>query len=517
LARILSEKGWFNPVLPKSRKIINNPTFEELRSLVAEMPQSEMTNCRNYNVNTRITARSAESTFIVSDKDIGQKRISRKDYEQIEKLQDEYVAKKEMILIDGCIGPDADSQVGCQLLVDKENANIAAMQQQLYFSPTVKTNHELTVIDTPNLTIQGYPNDCLITVDLDTYTTRIIGSDYFGESKKGGLRMWNQYVYNTGGLGLHAGCKVYPDVNGKEKLVLIIGLSGTGKTTTTFRSQLNSLPVQDDFCALLPGGLVQATENGCFAKTYALERKNEPVIYDALTSPEAWLENVIVSQNGEIDFHDGSRTTNGRGTFGLGQIQHRLPANLPKVDTIILLNRNFNIIPAVAKLKPDQAAAYFMLGETTGTSAGGASEAGKFLRVPGTNPFFCQNQAFQGNRFYDLLESSTHVDVYLFNTGCIGGGEESSYAKKVSIKDSSTILENIMLDTISWKEEDRFGYFIAENIPGIDDKELLQPQKLYRRQNREGEYTTITEQIQKDRIKYMNQFGELYLGIKNAI
>ena len=29
-----------------------------------------------------------------------------------------------------------------------------------------------------------------------------------------------------------------------------------------------------------------------------------------------------------------------------------------------------------------------MLGETKGTSAGGASEAGKFLRVPGTNPFF---------------------------------------------------------------------------------------------------------------------------------
>jgi phosphoenolpyruvate carboxykinase (ATP) len=198
LARILSEKGWFNPVLPKSRKIINNPTFEELRSLVAEMPQSEMTNCRNYNVNTRITARSAESTFIVSDKDIGQKRISRKDYEQIEKLQDEYVAKKEMILIDGCIGPDADSQVGCRLLVDKENANIAAMQQQLYFSLAVKTNHELTVIDTPNLTIQGYPNDCLITVDLDTYTTRIIGSDYFGESKKGGLRMWNMSIIPVG-------------------------------------------------------------------------------------------------------------------------------------------------------------------------------------------------------------------------------------------------------------------------------------------------------------------------------
>ena len=41
-----------------------------------------------------------------------------------------------------------------------------------------------------------------------------------------------------------------------------------------------------------------------------------------------------------------------------------------------------------AKLSQEQAAAYFMLGETTGTSAGGAAEEGKFLRVPGTNPFF---------------------------------------------------------------------------------------------------------------------------------
>jgi hypothetical protein len=42
--------------------------------------------------------------------------------------------------------------------------------------------------------------------------------------------------------------------------------------------------------------------------------------------------------------------------------------------------------PAVAKLDQERAAAYFMLGETTGTSAGGASEAGKFLRVPRHEP-----------------------------------------------------------------------------------------------------------------------------------
>src|SRR5205823_13993053 len=95
--------------------------------------------------------------------------------------------------------------------------------------------------------------------------TRVFGSDYFGESKKGGLRMWNKIVYDRGGLALHAGCKAIP-VNGDEKVFLIIGLSGTGKTTTTFTTQNDSKPVQDDFVALMPGGTVYGTENGCFAK-----------------------------------------------------------------------------------------------------------------------------------------------------------------------------------------------------------------------------------------------------------
>ena len=274
-------------MIPNSKKIIKNPSNEELRSFVAEMPQSILTNHQNINVSTKVTARSAESTFFVSDKEFGQQCISHTENKKIAQMQDEYISQQEMVLIDGCIGPDADFQVGCRLLVEKKNANIAAMQQQLYFLPSIKPTHEMIVIDTPNLFAPGYPNNRIITVDLDTYTTRILGSDYFGESKKGGLRMWNQVVYDAGGLGMHAGCKVYPDINGKEKLLLIIGLSGTGKTTTTFRTQLNSLPVQDDFCALLPGGSVRATENGCFAKTFGLERKNEPVIYDALTSPEA--------------------------------------------------------------------------------------------------------------------------------------------------------------------------------------------------------------------------------------
>ena len=86
--------------------------------------------------------------------------------------------------------------------------------------------------------------------------------------------MWNKLVYDRGGLAMHSGAKTFPaevTPDGQEKLALIIGLSGTGKTTTTFRNVKGSLPVQDDFIALMPGGKVHTTENGCFAKTWGLD------------------------------------------------------------------------------------------------------------------------------------------------------------------------------------------------------------------------------------------------------
>src|SRR5258708_20031013 len=90
-------------------------------------------------------------------------------------------------------------------------------------------------------------------VDLGDNIARVLNSDYFGESKKGGLRMWNNIVYDRGGLALHAGCKVMPR-DGDPTSILIVGLSGTGKTTTTFTMQLNSQPAQHDFVPLIPAG-----------------------------------------------------------------------------------------------------------------------------------------------------------------------------------------------------------------------------------------------------------------------
>ncbi|HXF36331.1 MAG TPA: phosphoenolpyruvate carboxykinase [Actinomycetota bacterium] len=496
-------------LIEAERTVFDNPSPSELRRFTEEMPNCRLTAFGNVNVQTRVTSRSSGSTFIVTDEPgtASGKTMSREEYDRIAALQEEYLRDKDLIVIDGDIGNDPAFRTPARLTIEKANANIAGMQQKLYF-PREGGEPEVHVIYTPNLPAPGYPDERVIAVDLEHGVTRILNSDYFGESKKGGLRMWNRIVYDRGGLALHAGCKVVPTGRG-ERVFLIIGLSGTGKTTTTFTTQNDSLPVQDDFVALMPGGKVHGTENGCFAKTFSLDPDFEPNIYRAVTQPDAYLENVYQDEAGRVDFFETSYTKNGRAVFGLEALgRYRDAREVGPVDHLLILNWNENIVPAVAKLSQEQAAAYFMLGETTGTSAGGKAEEGRFLRVPGTNPFFPLPHGLQGNRILELLASHP-IEVYLMNTGRVGGRPDDDRSKKVQIPHSSAIVKAIAEGTIAWTEDPDFGYLVAEEVPGIDDGELLQPRRLYERQGRGGEYRELVERFKVERRAHLEGFPQL--------
>jgi phosphoenolpyruvate carboxykinase (ATP) len=503
--------------LPKAARVIENPTAEEVKQLAARMPNARHTRFGNLNVQTEVVARSKRSTFVVTDEPDGaHQAIAREEAEKWAEAQDAYIAGQEMVQMDGYIGVDPDFRVPARLYIEAANANIAGMQQQLYFH-TEDPEHEpeLTVIYTPNLKAEGYPDDRLIAVDLDFGVTRILNSDYFGESKKGGLRMWNKVVYDRGGLPLHAGCKVIPTRRGR-RIGLIVGLSGTGKTTTTFTRQNDSLPIQDDFVAWMQDG-VYVTENGCFAKTFGLNPEDEPTIYGAVTQPDSYLENV--SQKGdELDFYDTSHTQNGRATFPFSVIESAATMEIEEAHFLLILNRNEGIIPAVAKLEGPQAAAYFMLGETQGTSAGGADEAGKFLRVPGTNPFFPLPHDHQGNRFLELLADHP-LEVYLMNTGRVGGGEGDERSRKVRIAHSSAIVKAIADGTIEWERDPDFGYLVAAGVPGIDgeDEPVLRPRELYAVQGRPDEYTAVVQRLKSERRAFLEDFPSLSDEIVAAV
>lgn len=510
------------PVAPK--RVLWNPTPADLREFAAEMPNARWTLFNNLNVQTKVVSRSKASTYVVTDRpeEHSDQTITRAEGERMARLQDEYIRRQEMLVIDGYIGNVPEYRTPARLIIEKANANIAAMQQILYYqvAPGERDDFEpqVTVIYTPSLAARGYPSERLIAVDLDHMRTRVFNSDYFGESKKGGLRMWNKIIYDRGGLALHAGCKIIP-VAATEKVALIVGLSGTGKTTTTFTRQNGSAPVQDDFVALMPDGSVVATENGCFAKTFGLDPRFEPTIYTAVTQVEAYLENVSQDAQGKVDFFDTSYTPNGRSVFPMSKVDGAADArSIKRAHVLLILNRNENLIPAVARLDKEQAAAYFMLGETKGTSAGGVEEAGKSLRVPGTNPFFPLLHAMQGNRMVELLERHP-LEVYLMNTGRVGGPDADERSKKVEIPHSSAIVKAIAEDSIQWERDPDFGYEVAKAVPGIgaEDSDLLRPRELYARQGRWEEYRDLVNRLKQDRRAYLQRWPGLRPEILRAV
>jgi phosphoenolpyruvate carboxykinase (ATP) len=514
--------GPHGKALPSAKAIRFNPSAAELQELTSRMPQARRTSFGNYNVQTRATSRSAGSTYLVTDDPsiTTGKAITVEEGARVAQLQAEYIATRDMLVVDGYIGNDLDHRTRVRLYLEAANANIGGMQRQLYFPPDAPAHDwdpELVMIYTPNLPMPGYPEDRLISVDLEAGVSRVFNSDYFGESKKGGLRMWNAMVYARGGLAMHAGCKVVPTQRG-EQVLLIIGLSGTGKTTTTFTRQNNSQPVQDDFIGLFEGGKVVGTENGCFAKTFGLDPRHEPAIHGAVTRPDAYLENVSQSEDGgPVDFFDTSYTQNGRATFPMASLGiWRDPREVGPVTQLLILNRNDNIIPAVARLSREQAAAYFMLGETQGTSAGGKAEEGKALRVPGTNPFYPHRDEEQANRFHELM-GTCNFEVFLLNTGRVGGGPMHGGSKKVEIEDSGAAVKAIAEGTIRWERDPDFGYEVASALPGIDDAELLQPRLLYERTGRSAEYEAWAARLKRERVDFLEAYPGLLPEIIDAV
>jgi phosphoenolpyruvate carboxykinase (ATP) len=124
----------------------------------------------------------------------------------------------------------------------------------------------------------------------------------------------------------------------------------------------------------------------------------------------------------------------------------------------------------------------------------------------------------QGNRFLELLEDHP-LDVYLMNTGRVGGADDDDRSLKVRIKHSSAIVKGIAEGTIEWERDPDFGYLVATSVPGIDasDSEVLQPRKLYERTGRADEYRRHVERLKTERAEFLATFPSLSAEIVAAV
>ena len=112
---------------------------------------------------------------------------------------------------------------------------------------------------------------------------------------------------------------------------------------------------------------------------------------------------------------------------------------------------------------------------------------------------------------------SCSFDVFLLNTGRVGGREGEAGSKKVAIEHSGAIVKAIAEGTAAWERDPDFGYEVASALPGFDDVELLQPRRVYARRGRSDEYHGWVARLRRERIEFLEQYIGLAPEILAAI
>ena len=503
-----------SPRTVRARTILKDLSGHRLRELAS--PGEKTTEYGSPVYSTRVKNRSAKNTYIVSDVSVGvmqQPMDPARALETVRRVQ-EVLSGMDLIQVDRRMGDTPDATLRCRLFVPRDYARIAFMWHNMLFPSDSSFEPDFVSVYAPD-----WP-ERLIFCDVTQRYTYILGTDYPGEAKKSMLRQAMYWIKRRGGLGLHAGSKVLrvfgPDGALRDVGFLLFGLSGTGKTTLTLhdhglKEPEKAIIKQDDVVLLNAEGGAYGTEDGFYIKTEGLE-PTQTVLWGAATHSTAAYENIRVDDQGKVDFLDTSITSNGRGVV----LRHFIRGtgegiDLARANKIVFITRRNDVVPVCARLSSEQAAAYFMLGESIETSAGDPTRAGQAKREVGTNPFIVGPESEEGNRLLEILRRNPDMQAYLLNTGSVGASDGSP-GEKVSIKVSTEIMKQIARERIVWRRDPDWGYEVPAHVPGLDLARYA-PDSYYSPQK----YRELVEKLRSERRSWLSQFPGLDPVIPLAI
>jgi phosphoenolpyruvate carboxykinase (ATP) len=505
-----------NPRTIRAREVSKDLTREQLRALAR--PGEVTTEYGSPVYSTRVKSRSAKNTYIVADGvEVGRMQQPMepvKAQEVVRQVQDK-VLSMDMLQVDRRMGDSPRATLRCRLYVPKEYARIAFMWHNMLFDSDSSYEPDFVSVYVPD-----WP-ERLIFCDVNQGYTYILGSDYPCEAKKSMLRQAMYWIKRQGGLGLHAGSKILrvtgPDGKLRDVGFLLFGLSGTGKTTLTLHDHglvepERAIIKQDDVVLMTREGRAYGTEDGFYIKTEGLE-PSQTVLWGAATHPTAAYENIKVDpKTGKVDFLDTSITSNGRGVVLRRYIKGTGDGiDLPKANKIVFITRRNDVVPVCARLTPEQAAAYFMLGESIETSAGDPTKAGQAKREVGTNPFIVGPEHEEGNRLLGILRENPDMQAYILNTGSIGAKDGSS-GEKITIKVSTEIMKQIAKDGVAWEKDPDWGYEVPKSVPGVD-LARYSPRSHYTPE----QYRNLVDKLRQERHAWLAQFPGLDEVVPRAI
>ena len=438
----------------KNSKIKYQLSLEQLHNETIVRDQGKETSLGAVAINTgEFTGRSPNDRFIVKDivtknevwwSDINLPFTTQKFENLYEKVV-KYLSNKEVFVRDAMVCADENYKVKIRVVNEYPWSNMFAFN--MFLRPT---EDELTNF-TPEWTIVNAPGFMAVPLEDGTrqhnfsilnFTKKIAligGTGYTGEMKKGIFSALNFIlpVYkNT--LPMHCSANV-----GKAgDTAIFFGLSGTGKTTLSTDS--NRSLIGDDEHGWTAENTIFNFEGGCYAKVIDLSKDKEPEIYAAIKKG-ALLENVLIGDNGIVDFADTSITENTRVSYPIYHIDNVQEPSIGKnpKNIFFLTADAFGVLPPISKLTPAQAAYHFISGYTAkvaGTEAGVTEPTPSFSACFGA-PFM----PLHPTRYAQMLSKKMKeagVNVWLVNTGWSGG--QYGVGKRMPLKYTRAMINAVL-------------------------------------------------------------------------
>ena len=323
----------------------------------------------------------------------------------------------------------------------------------------------------------GRTSNMAIVMDFANRVGLVFGSAYMGSVKKLIFTVMNYYLPLEGILPLHCSA----NENDKGEIALFLGLSGTGKTTLS--ADANRALLGDDEHGWSKNGIANF-EYGCYAKLINLDPQKEPEIFRAVFHKDDYLnhgaivENAMMYPNGKFDLYDDRLTPNSRASYPLSflsNIKESSVGSHPK--NIIFLTADANgVLPPLARLNPEQAMVWFLMGYTSklaGTETGIVEPASTFSRFFG-QPFMpCQPHYYADMLGAKMKQHGTNV--YLINTGWSGG--PYGIGQRMDINITRALVNAALdgsLDNVEFREDTLFHLSVPKTCPGVPS-ELLDP------------------------------------------
>jgi len=370
-------------------------------------------------------------------------------YNKLLTISKEQLNNKDLYITDVYCGSSLSSRKSIRFVT--EIAWQAHFIQNMFIIPTPeeleKFIPDFTIYNackTTNKTWQedGLNSEVFVAFNIEKNEAIIGGTWYAGEMKKGVFSMMNYWLPLQNKMPMHCSA----NVGESGDTALFFGLSGTGKTTLS--TDPKRALIGDDEHGWDDDGVFNF-EGGCYAKVINLSKENEPEIYAAIKKG-ALLENVVADINGNVDYHDGSKTENTRVSYPLNHIDNIQPNSIAGHPTnIIFLSADaFGILPPVSKLTKEQAMYYFLSGYTAkvaGTERGITEPTATFSACFG-EAFLPLHPTVYATLLGEKIDKHK-VNVYLVNTGWTGGSY--GVGKRMSIKNTRACINSILDGSIN--------------------------------------------------------------------